>query len=188
MGKHHNDWQKVGNVLLRYDRDRASARSKYCQFIQQGIALGKRPELTGGGLIRSLGGRAEVKALRRTKTYMKGDERILGDLDFVQGLLDRSKEAYDRRYRLKAKGYNLDTITRRVSELLDLSTKDVWSRGKYRRIVAARSLLCYWAVNELGMSVSELARKFEVSATTISQSVLRGKALAQENDYRLEDI
>lgn len=36
-----------------------------------------------GGLIRSMGGWAAVKALRRDATYMKGDELILGDGDFV---------------------------------------------------------------------------------------------------------
>jgi len=45
-------------------------------------SLGRRPELTGGSLIRSPGGWAEVKALRRAQTYMKGNEKILGDNDY----------------------------------------------------------------------------------------------------------
>ncbi|MCP4745820.1 MAG: hypothetical protein GY874_06710 [Desulfobacteraceae bacterium] len=61
----------------------------------------------------------------------------------------------------------------------------VWSKGKYRHIVAARSLLCYWAVRELGMSATSLAPKFDVSATAISKSVLRGEAIAQENGFEL---
>jgi predicted DNA-binding protein YlxM (UPF0122 family) len=36
------------------------------------------------------------------------------------------------------------------------------------------------------MSMSELARRFEVSATAISKSVLRGKALAKTHDFELE--
>ncbi|MCP4746608.1 MAG: hypothetical protein GY874_10795 [Desulfobacteraceae bacterium] len=61
----------------------------------------------------------------------------------------------------------------------------VWSKGKYRHIVAARSLLCYWAVRELGMSATSLAPKFDMSATAISKSVLRGEAMAQENGFEL---
>jgi len=39
--------------------------------------------LIGGGLIRSQGGWANVKAMRRAKIFEKADERILGDGDFV---------------------------------------------------------------------------------------------------------
>jgi hypothetical protein len=46
--------------------------------------MGRGPELTGGGLIRSMGGWTSVKALRSAKAYMKGDERILGDGDFLR--------------------------------------------------------------------------------------------------------
>ncbi len=48
------------------------------------IEQGRRPELVGGGLIRSLGGWAEVKANRLNKNdRIKSDERILGDSEFV---------------------------------------------------------------------------------------------------------
>ena len=49
--------------------------------------LGKRPELTGGGLVRSAGGWSALKTLRKANVYIKGDERILGDSDFVEGTL-----------------------------------------------------------------------------------------------------
>jgi putative transposase len=70
---------------------------------------------------------------------------------------------------------------------MNTPVEEVWSKGKYRQIVAARSLLCYWAVNELNISISELARRFEVSPTAISKSVLRGKILVKEGGYKLEN-
>jgi hypothetical protein len=36
-------------------------RKGYVFYVKKGIALGRRPELVGGGLIRSLGGWDEVK-------------------------------------------------------------------------------------------------------------------------------
>ena len=134
-----------------------------------------------------MGGWSAVKALRKAKAYMKGDERILGDSDFVEAILKQSREAYERRYHLKAKGIDIETVARRVAKLLDMSIDEVWSKGKYRHVVAARSLLCHWAVRELDMSVSFLAQRFELSATAISKSVLRGEALVRENGYLLED-
>jgi hypothetical protein len=60
--------------------------------------LGKRPELTGGGLIRSLGGWGQAKTLRRTGTRLKSDERILKESDFVEQVLSPTNEQMDRRY------------------------------------------------------------------------------------------
>ena len=62
----------------------SGARRLYSKFVEEGVSKGKRPELVGGGLIRSLGGWASAKALRGTKDRIKGDECILGDGDFAQ--------------------------------------------------------------------------------------------------------
>jgi hypothetical protein len=45
-------------------------------------------------------------------------------------------------------------VARRVTQIMDMSAKEVFSPGKYRRIVYARSLLCYWAVREIGISMA----------------------------------
>ncbi len=66
----------------------SEARCLYSKFVEEGVSDGKRPELVGGGLIRSLGGWASAKALRGTKDRIKGDERILGDGNFVQEVLE----------------------------------------------------------------------------------------------------
>ena len=187
MGKVSSDWQKVDDVLLRFGKRAGQARKGYRRFIEKGLQMGKRPELTGGGLVRSLGGWTAVKALRKAKALMKGDERILGDTDFVETVLKQNQEAYDRQNRLKAEGVDLDRIAQRVSQLLGMSVDQVWSKGKYRPIVAARSLLCYWAVRELGMSATFLAARFEISANAISKSVMRGEALVRAKGFELEE-
>jgi len=43
---------------------------------------GRRPDLVGGGLLRSHGGWASLKALRKAGAHQKGDERILGESTF----------------------------------------------------------------------------------------------------------
>jgi putative transposase len=64
--------------------------------VNQGIAAGKRPDLTGGGLIRSGGGWSAVKTLRKAGALQKGDERILGDGEFVEEVLSEAKEAFEK--------------------------------------------------------------------------------------------
>ena len=156
-----------------------------CGFVQQGIQLGKRPDLIGGGLIRSAGGWAVVKQLRRANAHQKGDERILGDGQYVQDVINQAAETLDRQYRLKAQGMDIEQVARRVAQIMDMSIKEVWSRGKYRRIVKVRSLLCYWAVRKLGISMASLSRRLHTSLAAVSQSVQRGENLAKENHYHL---
>ena len=87
MGKRKAEWQDVSKVLGMFGRKVHPARKKYYDFVNKGIEMGRRPELIGGGLIRSTGGRQAVKAFGKSKIHLKGDERILGDSDFVLEVL-----------------------------------------------------------------------------------------------------
>ena len=73
----------------------------------------------------------------------------------------------------------------RVAHIVGLEVKDVWSAGKYRKIVQARSLLCYWAVRELGESMVSMSRGLGLSITAVSQSVLRGELLVKQKNLLL---
>ncbi|MFZ0613809.1 MAG: transposase, partial [Desulfobacterales bacterium] len=146
MGKGGHPWQGAEYALKRFGRTTTVARRKYREFVAGGIAAGKRPDLVGGGLVRSMGGWAAVKALRKAKVYMKGDERILGDSDFTEQVLGQARETYERKQALQAKGVDENAVARRVADLLEIDIKLVWSPGKNRLIVKARSLFCYWLV------------------------------------------
>ena len=60
------------------------------------------------------------------------------------------------------------------------------SAGKYRRVVEARSFLCYWAVRELGVPMSSLARKLGISIPSVSDSVTRGQRIADAKGFFLQ--
>ena len=89
---------------------------------------------------------------------MKSDERILGDGEFVVELLSKTKESFEQRYALKSAGVDLNFIVERVAALLDMSVEDVWREGKFKHLVRARGLLCFWAVRELGLSMASISR------------------------------
>jgi hypothetical protein len=185
MGIRLVDWQDTAAVLARFGRRKRKARRDYRAFLCEGIEQGRRPELTGGGLIRSLGGWDEVKVQRRQKEYMKGDERILGDSEYVMDVLNAANESLKRKYQLKASGLDAYNVAARVADLLRLPVEAVWAAGKHRKTVAARSLLCYWSVRQLGVSMSSLAQRLGISPTAVSQSVVRGERLANKNGYSL---
>jgi putative transposase len=154
-------------------------------YAEKGIAQGRRPELVGGGLIRSAGGWSLVKAMRRAQDHMKSDERILGDGEFTQLVLDEARERLEERYRLQTQGYDLDKVTIRVSSELGINPEQVWAQGKHPLTVKARSLLCYWAVRKLGFSATELSKKLGVSQPSVSISVKRGEKIAKAGQLEL---
>ncbi len=86
---------------------------------------------------------------------------------------------------IRARGVDLASIASRVSEVLGVKPEEVWAEGKYRRIVEARSLLCYWAVRELGVPTSSLARKLGISIPSVSESVTRGRRIAEAKRFLL---
>ena len=185
LGLHGNDWQDTGAVLQRFGRRLFDARRRYHRFIEQGVALGKRPELTGGGLVRSSGGWTALKKMRETGVAVKGDERILGDSDFVRQTLKHANEQLERRYKVRSQGFDIDRLAERVADLMGIPAQQVLAVGKKRQTVRARSLLCYWAVHECGITMTSLAKRLEISVTTVSKSVTRGKEIAAQEKYEL---
>ena len=64
MGKKRK-WQNGEFVLGLFGKRVAEARRNYRAYVKKGIEMGRRPELVGGGLIRSLGGWDEINILER---------------------------------------------------------------------------------------------------------------------------
>ena len=135
--------------------------------------------------LKLTGGWAAVKALKRAKIFQKSDERILGDGNFVESVLVSANEAMERKYDLQSRGFTLDKAAARVAEVSGMKPQDVWTAGRYRHIVEARSLLCYWAVREMGIPMSSLARKLKISVSAVSKSAIRGEKLAKDRKYTL---
>jgi hypothetical protein len=187
MGKRKNDWQDMGTVLSRFGSRVHAARRGYRQFVMEGIAAGKRDDLTGGGLIRSSGGWQALKEMHKEGVHFKSDERILGDSDFVESVLREQEERFDRRHRLKAGGYDFDTVVNRVAELFHMTATEILQPGKKPERVRARSLVCYWAVTELGLAGTAVGRRLGLVQSAVSKAVGRGATEAARHDFRLED-
>ncbi len=186
MNKIKRGWQETGYVLSYFGQSIAVGRRNYSSFVKAGWEQGRIPELTGGGLIRSLGGWAALKKIRlKGHDRLKGDERILGDSDFVLSVLAEANEKYERHYELKSRGYDLKNVQLRVAELLGVDGDRIYCRGRRRDQVEARSLFCYWAVRELGYSVTDLARRLAMTQPAVGYAVSRGEQIANERNFSL---
>jgi len=95
LGTVPRPWQATATILAQYGPSRRRARHAYRTFVAEGIPQGRRPELQGGGLVRSAGGWAAVTALRRGREAYGGDERVLGG-DGVRGGAPPGSAGLDR--------------------------------------------------------------------------------------------
>jgi REP element-mobilizing transposase RayT len=187
LGKRKNDWQDTQYVLRLFGKRVSSSRRHYREFVEKGLTIGRRSDLTGGGLIRSVGGWKALKALSNLKIHAKSDERILGDSDFVTSVLKEQNERLERRFHLQAQGIDFENVVDRVARLFSLKPAQVLSSAKQPQRVKARSLLCYWAVKELEMHSADVARRLKVTKSTVSRAVARGEKIAADMKLKLLD-
>ena len=188
MGKAKRQWQDIGYILGFFAKRIGEARKRYRAYVEEGISMGRRPELVGGGLIRSLGGWDEIKKMRLTgQDRIKSDQRILGERDFVRDVLSESEQNFSRKYRLKTRGFDFDKVAERVSLMFDLERDYITSRGRQRDRVRARDLLCYWCTAELGIPMADLSKRLDMTLAAVSCAVKRGEKIAKEVGCHLED-
>jgi hypothetical protein len=185
MNRTKQPWQNSDYVHRLFSSRGREARRRYREFVEEGISEGRRPDLTGGGLLRSSGGWRTLTGFRKSGVRVKGDERILGDGDFVESVLKSAEEALEQKYALMAKGYDFDRAVARVAEVMGLSAEQVTAFGKSPQTVQARSLLCFWAHRKLGMSTTEIAGKLKICQPAVSRSSRRGEKIVKEKQIEL---
>ena len=95
-------------------------------------------------------------------------------------------EQFERRYQLQAQGYDFDKVVDRVAKLFKMRPEEILSPGKQPERVRARSLVCYWAVKELGINGTAVAKLLGIIQSSVSRAVRRGERLALDNGYSLE--
>ena len=174
MGYVKRDWQNTGYVLSFFG-NRGSRKRKYLQFVKRGIELGRRPELVGGGLIRSLGGWAEVLALRARGERQLSDQRVLGDGEFVEQVLSEMDDLSKENLRVKRKVIDLCSLAKKLCDVDAISIGEFRSGSRRREIINARRVFSWLAVKELGYSGAEVARFLGVTTSCVTRAVSIGK-------------
>jgi chromosomal replication initiation ATPase DnaA len=83
------------------------------------------------------------------------------------------------------KGDDLEKIAERVAKIYGIEAGEVLAKGRQPQRVNARSLLCFWAVREMGNSLSSVAIRLRMSPAGVGYAAQRGEAIALENGYQL---
>jgi REP element-mobilizing transposase RayT len=162
-------------VLAWFGRTERAARQAYRAYLGAGRAQGRRPELVGGGLVRSLGGWAEVRAVRQRNERVLTDERILGTGPFVERLLTES-DPRQAQPRVRAKRLReAQTLIRRRCREARIGLAELQQGSRRHRIAAVRGALAMQLVAAVGLSLAETARQLGVSTSGIAKAVARAE-------------
>ncbi len=167
------EWQSRDYVLSYFGRGRGGRRN-YLKFVEEGILLGRKPELVGGGLVRSLGGWSSVIALRRRGEKQVSDERILGDGDFVEAILAESGGMGKENLRIGQKKVSLWSLAEVVCKEHGVALKELRSGSRRHVVVEARQELSRLAVMDHGYSGAEVARYLGVTNSCITRPLSLG--------------
>ncbi len=163
MGGVSRPWQQTEAVLERFSDRLQEERQAYREFILAAAVQGRRPDLMGGGLLRSYGGWLGVSALRRGREAYRSDERILGSSSFVARVLEEGEAQGRGQY----KEIDLTTLIQRICNDMELSRGLLVGAGRNRAVSRARAVVSYVWTRYLGRSGRALAQELGVSPQAV---------------------
>lgn len=182
MGKKKRSWQDRDYVLRYFAGTEREAKRGYVSYISEGVKEGRRPELVGGGLLRSVGGWKGLKELRDSGERVRADERILGRSEFVERVLRESEEEWERRSLLRERGVDLKWLLEKVASHFGVDTESLKSRSKVPTIAKARAVLCYLGVRKIGLTSASIAAELGVSPSAVSKAIARALEASKRED------
>ena len=169
MGKTKRKWQDIEMILTYFGKRRKSAAEKYEDFVRKGISSGRRPDLVGGGLIRSLGGWSQVLSLRRAGSKAYHDERILGSSEFVQDIISEAEERTKETLRLTSKLPDLSSLAEQICLGEKIDEMELRSGSRKRTVVNSRRIFCQIAVKKMGYSGADVARFLGINTSAVNR-------------------
>ncbi len=171
MGRVRAAWQDRDYVLRWFGQVEGPARKAYRRYVEEGIEEGRRPELVGGGLIRSMGGWSQVISMRSLGHRELSDERILGSGNFVDEVINDGNRAI--RHQFKGRALSEKIKQHIIESCLEegVNIKELKSGGRRPKVSKFRRHLAGVLVEEYGAPLAEIARHVGVSTSAISKAI-----------------
>ena len=171
MGNEELPGQNTDEILGRFGQRITVSRRRYRQFVVDGISQGKKDELVGGGLKRTL----KLTGYEEVKAY---DERVLGS----EGFVERLRKEHELSDRLPVV-MPLEGLIERIASFLRVTPEALRQRNKGKGLAEARSVISYVAVREMGYNGAEVARALNITRSGVSIAAGRGEELLRNNQF-----
>ncbi len=173
MKAHRQDWQDCDAVLKYFGDTGYVCRKEYRDFVNSERDLGKQPELTGGGLVRSSGGWSSVRSQRKRGEKSFSDERILGSSEFVREILDEVEETSNGQLPVVPLEAEAKELLIQACEDAGVPIKVLQAGSRVKACAAIRKEFAVVFVRKQGLSYAAAARLLGVSSSAVKQILLR---------------
>lgn len=168
LGSAVYEWQDRDYLLSRFGQEPKAAMGSYREFAADGVAQGKRPDLIGGGLVRSQG-----KSWRHQLEPGAFDERVFGSGEFVERTIQQAdaNEAdlgTPRNRLLRGREY----LEQACAEA-GVGRQELESGSRRGPVSALRARIVRELVGSYGWTLAETARRLAVSTLAIAKITTR---------------
>ena len=166
VGAADRPWQTLEPILARFGFPRASAGGAYREFVRLGVAVGRRPELVTGRVLRRPDGwSSDIAVPLHGREKHSSNERALGRARFIAEL--ERDLARDLRCARPSASVSVDDVLERVAHRAGARVEILWGHKANRRSSDLRAIAAYVWLEILGRSGSELARALRVGRATV---------------------
>lgn len=173
LGTLQNRWQDRDSVLAQFGKQEAHAQEGYRQYVAAGVALGRRPELVGGGRSRSAGEWFAVRSQRQRGERELTDERVLGRGTFVERVLKEADARTVRQAALKKTKRHAERVVVEICKKNGVSLTELRSGSRRGALPAVRVKIAHTLVEDYGLQTAEVARQVGVSTSGVSKILSR---------------
>jgi REP element-mobilizing transposase RayT/transposase-like protein len=168
-------WHDRAYVLQWFGKRPAEAKKAYRSFLREGAKGDDWPEFTGGGLLRSVGGWDEVKALRKKKRRMVSDARILGSNAFVKKILKRAQKSGRPRIKGAQLRRKIETTIRQTCKKAGVTVAELQAGSRRGIIPAIRLQLAQRLTKEMDVTLVDASRHLGVTPSALSKALTRSR-------------
>jgi len=168
IGRTVRAWQDPAYVLGNFSNDVAEAIRLYRAFVDEGKERGKRPELTGGGLVRSLG-----RVSLHKDSRIAHDARILGGGEFVIKILNETEN------QPVTQPVDKDTVIARICQQFGIHEEQLRNGSRRRTASEARGRIVEELITRSGFSLTEVARLIGISPSGVANVLKRSQGVGK---------
>ena len=177
LGTQSSPWQECDSVLAQFSQREAEAKEAYRRYVAEGVALGRRPELVGGGGSRSAGEWFAVKSPRPRGVGESSDERILGSAEFVERVLREADARMLRQSGLKKTKRHAERMVAKACKKEGVSLAELRSGSRRGKLPAVRVKIVQRLVEAYGVPTAEVARQVGISTSGVSKILTRSLSI-----------
>jgi hypothetical protein len=173
MGKADYSWQDQKYVLRWFGSNETEGRQSYHEYMKQGMNQGNRPDLVGGGLIRTLGGWSVAVSLRKDNQRSLTDERVLGSGEFVEKIIKETDEkvkyqVYGAELKLK-----IQKVVEQICKKEGINRLELRTGSRRAKISAVRLQIAIQLLKEFGIPLAEIGRQVGITTSSVSKMLSR---------------